>query len=303
MRWKKQGIIYAPDGTFGWAQTHAAVPTPEILGDRIRIYFGSRDKLGIARISYIEVAGNDPKQILATSEIPSLDIGLPGTFDENGVLPFSIVNLVNGYKYLYYTGFEIGNKVPYRMLTGVAQSTDNGHTFKRIRQTPILERSEKELFFRCATFVMFDENKFKSWYVAGNSWTIINGKTLPIYEIKYLESTDGITWDSEGHTCIPISNPDEHGFGRPYIIKEAGLYKMFYSIRIKHQGYRLGYAESINGKDWERRDDALGLNVSLTGWDSEMACFPAITRYDDQTYLFYNGNNFGQTGIGYAILE
>ena len=34
-----------------------------------------------------------------------------------------------------------------------------------------------------------------------------------------------------------------------------------------------------------------------------MTCYPSTVRVDTRTYLFYNGNGFGQSGIGVAILE
>lgn len=121
MKWHKRGLIYVPNGQQSWAKTHAMLPTPELLDDRIRIYLGSCDELGIGRAGYIDVSAEDPKNILHISETPLLDIGLPGSFDDNGVVPTSILTLPDGRKYLYYVGFEIGTKIRYRLLTGVAQ--------------------------------------------------------------------------------------------------------------------------------------------------------------------------------------
>lgn len=303
MFWHKQGLIYAPDGQLSWAKSHAMIPTPELIEDRIRIYLSSCDDKGIGRVGYIDVLANNPKQILKISQAPLLDIGLPGAFDDNGVIPTSVLTLPNGTKYLYYVGFEICTNIRYRLLTGVAKSTDRGESFVRVKRTPVLERSNKELYFRCGPFVMLDDDVFKLWYVAGSDWLRLKDKDVPIYTIHYLESKDGLIWKDEGYECLQISSEDEHGFGRPYVIKEHGLYKMFYSIRMKDKGYRLGYAESQNGVDWLRKDNEIGLDTSPTGWDSETVCYSAVIKYRDQTYLFYNGNDFGRTGIGYASLE
>jgi len=304
MKWRKQGLIYVASGEQPWAHSHAMIPTPHWLNeDALRIYLTTCDASGIGRIGYIDVDPNDPSRILKRSSKPVLDIGLPGTFDENGVLQTSIVDLPDGRKYLYYVGFELGSKIRYRLLTGLAVSDDGGETFVRVKNTPVLERSHKELYFRCGPFVLLDQDIFKLWYVAGSDWTDIDGKAMPVYTINYLESADGIHWGDEGQVCIPILYPDEHGFGRPYVIKEAELYRMFYSIRKKNLGYRHGYAESKDGLHWERKDDQIGLDVSDTGWDSQTVCYSAFIRYHHQTYLFYNGNDFGKTGVGFACLE
>ena len=78
---------------------------------------------------------------------------------------------------------------------------------------------------------------------------------------------------------------------------------MWYSIRSLSKGYRLGYAESEDGVNWRRKDNEIGIDVSDNGWDSEMICFPAIIDVNSERYLFYNGNNYGETGFGYAVLD
>lgn len=304
MKWQKQGLIYVAQGEYPWAKSHAMLPTPDLISDEIlRVYLTYCDEHGIGRVGYTDLAAHAPSTILAISSKPILDIGLPGTFDENGVLQTSIVTLPNGDKYLYYVGFELGHKIRYRLLTGLAISRDGGETFARFKKTPILERSNEELYFRCGSFVMLDNGLFRLWYVAGSEWTFLQGKEVPIYTIRYLESYDGIHWGDEGHTCIDIQFPNEHGFGRPYVVKADYGYQMFYSIRTIDKGYRLGYAESKDGITWERKDDQLNLDVSSQGWDSETICYAAITSYQQETLLFYNGNYFGQSGFGYARLE
>jgi predicted GH43/DUF377 family glycosyl hydrolase len=304
MKWKKLGLVYYPDGHLWWAKTHAMIPTPDIINDKIiRIYITLCDAGGIGRVGYVDVDSNDPKEILNVSQNPVLDIGVPGTFDENGVLQCSIVNLPDGRKFLYYVGFELGTKIRYRLLSGLAISDDGGISFQRTKQTPVLERASKELFFRGGPFCSFDADRFRMWYVAGSSWMEIDGKMMPVYTINYLESPDGIRWGKEGKVCIDVEHEDEYGFGRPYVIKEDGFYRMFYSIRKKHIGYRLGYAESEDGISWIRKDDEVGIDVSESGWDSETICYSAVLKVKDKVYMFYNGNEFGKTGFGYAVLE
>ncbi|MEP5069850.1 MAG: hypothetical protein ABJQ96_04225, partial [Crocinitomicaceae bacterium] len=63
-----------------------------------------------------------------------------------------------------------------------------------------------------------------------------------------------------------------------------------------------GYAESLDGIEWERKDREVGIDVSEAGWDSEMVCFPSVIKVKDKTFMFYNGNNNGKTGFGVAEL-
>jgi hypothetical protein len=305
MHWRKLGIVYKPDGNSDWARSHAMTPTPTMLSkNRIRVYISMRDASNVGRAGYVDVAAGDPLTILNVSKRPVLDIGLPGTFDDNGVLPTCIVDLPDGRKYMYYVGFELSLKIRYRLFTGLAVSYDTGLGFERRQKTPILDRSDQELYFRGGPFVRWEEPLFKLWYVAGSSWTKIGGKQLPVYVLKYAESDDGIHWPAVGKTVLALSDPDEHGFGRPYIIKEEGVYRLFFSVRRRSlAAYRLGYAESEDGIHWQRKDTELGLDVSPSGWDSEAIMYAAVIKAAGNTYLFYNGNNFGETGFGVAVLE
>lgn len=301
MIWEKRGLIYCPQGENSWKNQFAMLPTPILLGDFLRIYIGICDKNNVGRIGYVDVAPENPSNILKISDTPVLDIGTNGCFDDNGVVPISILKK-NEKIYLYYIGFQLGVKVPYYMFCGLAISDDNGETFQRYSKAPILDRCEDELFARCGVNVLEDDGKYKMWYVGSyeSGWTMSGGKEKPLYIMKYIESCDGIQWHSKSVQCIKFKNDDEHGFGRPFVWKEDNLYKMLYSIRTYSRGYYIGYAESNNGVDWNRKDDEAGIDLSESGWDSVNLSYPYIYKYMDKIYLFYNGNGCGKSGFGYA---
>jgi len=299
-------MIYRPTGLLEWGVSHAMVPTPMRLdAETIRIYLGFCDRQGISRPGFVDVSIADPLRILRVSEEPLLDIGRPGTFDENGVLPCSIVSVDENKKYLYYVGFELGTRIRYRLLTGMAVSHDGGETFERVKETPVLERSDRELYFRGGPFCLLENGIFRLWYVAGSSWVEIDGKPMPEYDIRYLESPDGIRWGEEGKVVVPISGEDEHGFGRPYVVPSPeGGFQMYYSVRRRSfKAYRLGFAESRDGKQWSRVDDRLNLDVSASGFDDQAIMYAASIDVNGTRYLFYNGNDFGREGFAAAVLE
>lgn len=302
MKWEKKGLVYVPDGSLDWAVHYAFPPTPIRLSrDVLRIYVAFCDAHTVGRIGYVDVDPLDPSRLLKVSQRPVLDIGSPGAFDENGVVPTSIV-AHDGKLYLYYVGFQLGQKIRYYQFQGLAISEDGGETFARARRVPIIDRSDAETANRTSAFVMRDEGLFKMWYSGGSEWEVARGKSLPVYNLRYLESQDGVTWGSEGHVCVDFASIDEHAIGRPWVLRDARGYRLFYSVRSHSKGYRLGYAESTDGVAWTRKDDQVGLDVSAEGWDSEMAQYSGVITVEGRTYMFYNGNNCGQTGFGYAVL-
>jgi hypothetical protein len=305
MRWRKLGIVYAPRGSSPLARSHAMTPTPVLLeSGLIRVFVSMCDGNGVSRPFHVDLDARNPLRVLAALQEPLLDTGEPGSFDDNGALVTSVVMIDDRHWFMYYVGFELGTKIRYRLLTGLAISEDSGHTFRRVSRAPVLERSDSELHFRCAAHVMRHNGRFRMWYSAGSEWVTVGEKLLPHYDLRYMESEDGVHWPEAGEICMRAVNADEHGLGRPWVMRDDSGYSMVYSVRRRSLGaYRLGYARSDNGLAWQRRDEALGLGVSSSGWDSQSIMYAAILRVGEQTYAFYNGNEFGRDGFGVAVLE
>ena len=306
MNWRKLGVVWKPSGELWWARKYATCPTPYRRKDgTLRLYIQCRDSCNVGRIGYVDVDPEHPLRVLRISEAPVLDVGVPGAFDDNGVFQTSVVEAEDGRLFMYYVGFELCHHIRYRLLTGLAVSRDGGETFEKVQATPILERSSSEMHFRCGPFVLpGKDGGYRMWYVAGSAWEVIEGKSLPVYDLRYAESANGMTWPEQGRVVLSIDSATEHGFGRPYVIQRGNGYQLFYSIRKKLPcGYRMGYAESTDGIRWTRKDEDIGLDVSGEGWDSESIEYAAIVTVGDRTLCFYNGNDFGATGVGAAELE
>jgi hypothetical protein len=306
MRWKKLGLVCGLNEGLSWAKYHAMVPTPVRMNDRVvRVFVTFCDAKGIGRPGYVDVSASNPMEVLRISQKPLFDIGKPGTFDENGVITCSVINLGDGKVFMYYSGFELGTQIRYRILTGLAISEDGGNTFCRYSPAPVLERSATEIYFRGGPYCLYVPPLFHLWYVAGSEWIDLDGKSMPVYDIRHIESKDGIHWPEEGEVQIAITEPDEYGFGRPFVIaKPGGGYRMFYSVRRRSFGaYRLGYAESGDGHVWNRMDDELNLDVTPGSFDSDAIMYAAPIEIDGKLYVFYNGNEFGRAGFAVAVLE
>ena len=69
------------------------------------------------------------------------------------------------------------------------------------------------------------------------------------------------------------------------------------------RNYKGGYAESIDGQSWVRKDEEFGLETAASGWDSDAIAYPYVREINGKLVMFYNGNGFGKTGFGYAEWE
>ena len=305
MKWEKMGLIYVPKGDLWWSKAYTHAPTPEVINDEfIRVYYDSLDENKFGRIGYVDLDINDPTKILYLSKKPVLDIGEIGMFDDCGVNPSCIIN-VNNEKRLYYIGWQRAERVPYMFYTGLAVSKDEGKTFEKYSKVPILDRTDHDPLSVATLFVMIENHVFKGWYFSCTEWTVEEGRVRYNNVIKYAESEDGIHWKTTDHICVAPEGGYDYAIGRPWVVKDGTVYKMWYSIRStkKSKEYRIGYAESTDGIVWEKKDNAVGIDVSKTGWDSEMICFPCVVDAKGRRYMFYSGNRFGRGGFGYAVLE
>lgn len=303
MKWRKLGVVWNTTGTQWWSRTHAMGPTPVLRDDgTIRVFLTTLDEQGRGRPFYVDVAADDPTRVLKVSEHFLMDVGRPGAFDDNGLMAVSVVPLPSGELFMYYAGFELCHHIRYRIFTGLAISRDGGETFQRASEAPVLDRSSAELFFRCGPFAAYEDGRFRLWYVGGREWTDVGGKQVPVYDLRYLESGNGLHWAESGKVCMEVTGADEHGFGRPWIVRRGPSdYQMFYSIRRRSvAAYRLGYAESSDGLHWVRKDDEMGLDVGAGAFDADAIMYSAVVTAYGKQYCFYNGNNFGGTGFGVA---
>lgn len=300
MKWEKRGMIFCANNNSEWMKTHASLPFADKIYDNVyRIYFSTRDSNNRASIGYIETDMTNPTKILSLSKEPVLSIGTIGSFDDNGVMGSCIVNKA-GTKHLYYIGWNVGITIPFRWSVGLAISKDGGKTFTKYSNGPILDRNTIDPYLVSSPTVIFDEGKWKMWYISALRWEMHEGKLRAPYHIKYAESNDGINWDRKGIVAIDFKYPGEFAIGRASIIKEDNLYKMWYSYSIDR--YRIGYAESSDGMHWERKDEQAGIDVSESGWDSEMIEHTNVFVHNGKKYMLYTGNQYGKTGFGYAIL-
>lgn len=301
MRWEKLGLVFKLAESRLADHKNAMVPTPILLpSGKLRVYMTVCDHANIGRVYYVEFdsacMSGPPSEVVG----PVLDVGGPGSFDEHGVVVAQIMPVSSTVVWMYYSGFERLQDQPYRIMTGVASSIDGGLSFTRLHNEPILRASSSESLFRCAPFVLRDSQGFTMWYVAGSEWEIVKDKQVPRYSLFTMRSVDGLSWPDEGIECLKLGY-HEHGFGRPWIVQEGSLLRLFYSIRrIDLAAYALGYAESSDGIHWLRMDDKMGLRTSDGEFDSTAMSYTAVFPAAGRSYCLYNGDHFGRDGFAAA---
>jgi len=298
--WRKVGQLCEGSGGAPWAVSHAALPVVDSLpAGRHRVYFSGRDSRGRAHIGWGDVDLARPATWTVSAE-PVIAPGPLGGFDDSGVTSSCLVNH-GGAKYHFYTGWSLGASVPFYLNVGVAVSEDGGATYRRLRKSPVLERSEIDPLLTASPWILIESGVWRMWYVSGVRWSIVDGRPRHHYHIRYAESRDGLHWDRTGVVCIDFKSDDEYAISRPCVVHDGNVYRMWYACRGDR--YRLGYAESADGVVWRRLDEEAGIDVSPSGWDSEMVEYPCVVDTGNRRMMLYNGNDYGRTGIGIAVTD
>jgi predicted GH43/DUF377 family glycosyl hydrolase len=298
MRWRKLGRVFCPDRQHEWMQSHAAnCAALRIDTHRYRVFFSSRDAHNRASIGWVELDIRNPQSVLAISGEPVLTPGAAGTFDDSGVSLACIVP-DGAVTYLYYTGWNLGVTVPWRNSIGLAVSRDGLH-FERVSPAPVLDRNRIDPFSLSYPFVRRDAGGWRMWYGSNLRWGAEQRDMDHV--IKYATGTDAETWTPTGDVCIGIERDGEYAFSRPCVVVDRALWRMWYSYR--GAVYRIGYADSQDGIAWTRRDALAGIEPGPEEWDAETVEYPWVFDHDGTRYLLYNGNRYGLTGFGLAVLE
>lgn len=294
--WEKKGNIFN--------KHHSQVPVIDTNNEGYwRIYYSKRID-GKSHPFYIDVEKGNPSNVLYESTEPILKLGKLGQFDVSGIMPTEIID-VDNVKYLYYIGWTTRIDVPYHNSLGLAISEDGGNTWRKISEGPVLSTSFNEPGYVGTISIIQNNNLYYGYYLSCREWRVFDDKPEPIYDIKYATSIDGINWKPTG-TAISLEN-NEGGISKASVLKLNDRYLMWYSVRMENDyrtnidnSYRIRCAESYDLINW-KKIDILGLDIDLeSDWENIMVEYPHVIEHENKLFMFYNGNGFGKTGIGYA---
>ena len=314
-KWNKLGKVFDPSQitTPEWMNEFAQAPSVVLFESFVRVYFSCRpkpDKNGqyVSYSAYVDLNRKNLFEILDISKEPILELGKLGTFDEFGTYPVSVVRIKNEFL-AYYAGWTRCESVPYNTAIGIGISNDNGQTFSKIGNGPLLSYSLNEPMTVSGPKIRQFDDKWYLFYVAGNKWIQGVDKPESVFKIRMAHSTDGMNWVKFDKDIVESILEENECQASPDVFYHNNKYHMFFcykysfDFRNKERGYRIGYASSVDLINWKRDDSNAGIDVSSEGWDSQMISYPHIFELDGNIYMFYLGNEVGRFGFGLARLE
>ena len=298
--WKKLGLLFSPTKLHPKLISHAANPLPVWLkGNIFRVFYSGRDASSRSSVGAVDI-DIVKRKIVQTHIKPFFVHGDKGSFYADGV---SIGNCykVNDITYMLFMGWQTSDKGHWRGEIG-RLIVNSDFTLDLDDEQPFMSTDSVDPVSLSYPWVLPDgKNGYHMWYGSTISWNAGNGEMLHV--INYASSSDGNNWSRKG-LAIPYELKKAQAFSRPTVIGNiVSGYKMWFSYRSgSGEKYRIGYAVSKDGRNWELSLDAVGINLSDEGWDSEMIEYPFVFDHKGQRYMLYNGNCYGKTGFGLAVL-
>lgn len=301
-RWEKRGLLYCPpaQGRHEHLLSHAANPLPVWLaGDVYRVYYSGRDARNRSSVGAVDVDIVRGTLVRDHPE-PFFSYGPQGSFFADGV---SIGNCyqADGITYMLFMGWQTPAGSHWRGDIGRLVVSSDGR-LSLDGEGPFIGRSSVDPVSLSYPWVLRDSHGlYRMWYGSTLSWDAGNGEMLHI--IHGASSTDGHRWTLEG-AAVPYEVGHAQAFSRPTVVHESnGGYAMWFSCRSgRGESYRIGYASSTDSRIWRLAMEESGIGLSPAGWDSEMIAYPFVFDHAGQRYMLYNGNGYGKSGFGSAVL-
>lgn len=302
MKWRKLGRIFSVEesGICELSYTHSSNPYAlKITGSIFRVFYSTRDIDGKSNISYFDYDFDKMKVVFVSDKL-IIEHGERGAFDESGIGIGSILDRGNYYS-LFYMAWQTPQNDHWKGVIGQVDFEMKSGSFSVLRKKIAMNLSSEDKISLSYPFVLEINDVFHIWYGSTVSWDYGNGEMLHI--IKHAISEDLINWRLR-HQCISHIIGKCQAFSRPSVFFDSRGFHMWYSFRGNRDKYRIGYAFSEDGFDWHANyENGPVVFKSSDGWDSEMVCYPHVFSHEGTKYMLYNGNGYGKTGIGLAVLE
>lgn len=134
-------------------------------------------------------------------------------------------------------------------------------------------------------FIIYSEDKrFEMWFVA-SSYRWASGPDRS--RLRYATSTDGINWTVYPNYILTGTTGtwDSGGISRGVsVIRENGIYKMWYTGTDNGNNWKIGFATSPNGISWTKYPSPVILPTE--SWEKTMLSYPFII-FDEAVYKMW----------------
>jgi len=198
--------------------------------------------------------------------------------------------------------------------TNLAISEDAGLTWRYHDKNPILpldrpwdhEGTGSVSMVRAGDRWRMYYTAISDYYASPAGVQTAQGSRIARMGIALAESHDGFQWvkHNSGLVLAPRAfdaDPYEYINSKPFVLREPDGWRMWFSS--VGPAYRIQEAWSEDGVTWRHQcpkaDDYLGIGMP-GAFDDHQRSYAVVVKRANDYHLWYTGNGFGKTGMGYA---
>lgn len=305
-------LLFKPTGALEWQQDFAQIPFGSVEGNHLRVIFATRSAKDYAGNykSYPAQAIFDLSDwsLKSIDSSPLMKLGQPGSFDESGVMPGTIIKLHSGEVAMYYCGWSRSVVTPYRWSIGLSFLGTEGK-FLRRDLGPIIGQSIAHPYLVASPVVSWSlTTAYEMFHLTGTSWDLVENKYEALYTITRSTSGDGKFWKSSGWFMEKVFWPDECQTS-PNIFMIGNKRFMTFSYRSQSgfrsnvdRNYKTAVAEEISSENWR----VVQSKVAVIDGTSQRFDVAYLNTFEHQGNLYglYNYSmGFGTSGIYMARIK
>lgn len=298
--WRKLGRLYTPVPKGPKLQSHAANPVAIPLhGDVFRIFYSGRDSANRSSVGAVDI-DILRRTVVRDHPLPACSHGGPDTCHSHGI-SIGCHYRTGGRHWMLFMGWQIPEDAHWRGDIGRLEIAADLN-LQPAETTAFMARDTTDPVSLSYPWVLHRQGLWHMWYGSTVTWDAGNGEMLHV--LRHATSADGMAWTRHGQ-AVPHALGVAQAFSRPTVAETAdGGLAMWFSYRSgTGQSYRIGHASSKDGFTWDLALEEAGIDVSDSGWDSQMLCYPFVFDHRGQRFMLYNGNGYGQSGFGLAVLD
>jgi hypothetical protein len=300
--WTKQGLIFSTEDfpLSSKLLSHASNPTPVRIGENLyRVFFSSRDETKRSSIGAFDFDSLS-LEVMRVSEQPVCSFGSEESFFSHG-LGLGNVFTFRGRRFISFMGWKIKPGEHWMGEIGWVELLPD-LTLGEPDPVPLIGLSRHDPISLSYPYLWEENGYLHAIYGSTLRWETPDCDMVHI--LKYSSSSDARNWSTP--VDLPWIEGTAQAFSRPALFDSGGAGNhIWFSYRpgVLSEKYKIGHAQSKDKVHWRLDLQNFSLDNSPSGWDSEMVEYPAVVAESNRLLMFYNGNGYGQTGIGLAISQ
>lgn len=273
-------------------------PTPLIINKTIfRLFFNSRDEKNRSSIYSIDITY---PEFLPNYESIKLQMmfGNNSQYFSHGISLGQIFQ-VNNCKFVTVMGWKNHYSKHWEGQLGYVPINSSGN-LTALSDKPWVSLGESDSVSLSYPVIIPETGYLRIWYGTTITWDAGNGEMLHILKEGKI--------DLEGNfrktkSTVPYILGHAQAFSRPAVLEVNGSRLLAYSFRGSASKYRIGFMWLNDYSSASQLNGIKSFEPSENSWENEMVEYPSFLTIENNIYMFYNGNEFGKTGVGVVLLE